>query len=377
MSLWQRLVGAREQTELNPAMALDLSRLRKVATNLGESQSLKFRFLDADKQLHQLNCRLGDRLSTSKARDRQGVVDAFARAEVALPASVRAVHAIEETPEMRSVRESGCADLGRGLSDAQLQAIHAHLKSKPVLLGHDAHAAGGEVASLDAVPADKNYACYDYLDLWSSPHIMEYASQDRFLDLAQAYLGSTPTLYSINAFWSFPNRQPHKASQVFHRDWEDYRSLVVFTMLTPVETPEEGAHYYVETSHEVGRFEDRMRGAGVSGADVEGLLVRDETVIAPTAMRLFEHSAHRFDGPAGRSFCADGYGLHRAMVPRSRPRLLLWIRFGNFYNETMYRMALRHADRATAQRVLARIPPSARHQYVFRYMIDALSQVPA
>ena len=376
MSLWQRLVGAREQTELNPAMAFDLMRLKQVAANLGESQSLKFRFLDADRQLHQLNCRLGDRLSTCSARDRQRVVSAFAKAEGTLPPSVRTAASPEETPEMRSVRETGCADLGRGLNDAQLQAIHAHLKGKPVLLGHDAHAAGGEVASLDAVPMDNNYACYDYLDLWSSPHIIEYATQDKFLDLAQTYLGCAPTLYSINAFWSFPNRQPHKASQVFHRDWEDYRSLVVFTLLTPVETPEEGAHYYVETSHEVGRFEDRTRGAGVSGADVESLLVRDEAVIAPTAMRLFEQSAHRFDGPAGRSFCADGYGLHRAMVPRSRPRLLLWIRFGNFYNETMYRMALRHPDRATAQQVLARIPPTRRHQYVFRYMIEALSRVP-
>ena len=96
------------------------------------------------------------------------------------------------------------------------------------------------------VPAGENYATYEFLDLWSSPHILEMAAQDRFLDLAQAYLGCTPTLYSLNAFWSLPNREPHPYSQLFHRDWEDFRSLVVFTLLTPVDTPEEGAHYYVE-----------------------------------------------------------------------------------------------------------------------------------
>ncbi|HZP99130.1 MAG TPA: hypothetical protein VFB13_06310 [Reyranella sp.] len=376
MALWHKLVGMREQTELGPAMALDLARLKQVAGGVGANPSFKFRFLDADRQLRQLNCKLGERLAGSKARDRQSVVNAFAAADQTLPPTVRNTVSTIETPEIRKVRETGCADLGRTLTDAQLQAIHAHLKAKPVLLGHDAHAAADEVASIDAVPADKNYACYDYLDLWSSPHILELASQDRFLDLAQAYLGCTPTLYSINAFWSFPNRQPNKASQVFHRDWEDYRSLVIFTLLTPVEVPEEGAHYYVEASHEVGRFEERMRKEGASGSDVENLLVRDETVIAPTAMRLFEHSAQRFDGPAGRSFCGDGYGLHRAMVPRSRPRLLLWMRFGNFYNETMYRMSLRHPDRPAAERVLARIPATPRHRYVFRYMVEALSRVP-
>ena len=89
------------------------------------------------------------------------------------------------------------------------------------------------------VPADQNYACYDYLDVWSAPHIMSVATQDRLLDLAQGYFGGAPTLYSINAFWSFPNRQPHPYSQVFHRDWEDYRSLVAFTLLTPVDDPED------------------------------------------------------------------------------------------------------------------------------------------
>ncbi len=214
-----------------------------------------------------------------------------------------------------------------------------------------------------------------HCDLWSSPHILEYATQDRILDLAQAYLGCTPTLYSINAFWSFPNRQPHPYSQLFHRDWEDYRSLVVFTLLTPVESPEEGAHYYVATSHDVKTFERSLKASGIAGADVESLSGRDGEVIAPVAMRLFEHGARCFDGPAGQSFCGDGYGLHRAVVPRSRPRLLLWFRFGNFYNETMYKVPLRGANRSETQQALQRIPDTPRHRYVFRYMINALSAV--
>jgi hypothetical protein len=299
----------------------------------------------------------------------------FTSADAALPDKVRKASSSSTAPEVTSVLETGCANLGRTLSDEQIEAIHAHLKPKRLLLGHVPQIGAETVASLDQVSSDKSYACYEYLDLWSSPHILEFATQDRMLDLAQAYLGCTPTMYSINAFWSFPNRQPHPYSQVFHRDWEDYRSLVIFTLLTPVEVPEEGAHYYVGSSHEVARFETLLRAQGASEADMECLSSRDGTAIAPVASRLFQATAHRFDGPAGTSFCGDGYGLHRAMVPHSRPRLLLWVRFGNFFNETMYKLPIHTADRAVAQHIIRRIPSSPRHRYVFRHMLNTLGSV--
>jgi hypothetical protein len=376
MSFVARILGRQPQSDLPPALATDLSRLRAVRAALGRSNwPFGLKFPEAREQLHQASIELGNRLAQAQPAGRQPVVDAFMAADKVLPREVTASRAAADAATVRSVVETGCADLGLSFDEAQLAAIHAHLRTKPVLLSHDAHVAKESVPSLDAIPSDKNYGCYNYLDLWSSPHILEAVTQDRIIDLAQAYLGCTPTLYSINAFWSLPNRQPNKASQKFHRDWEDFRSCVVFTQLTPVDEPEEGAHYFVETSHEVDRFRAAMRAQGISDEDTENLLIRDENVIAPTALRLFETSAHRFDGPAGRSFCTDGYGLHRAAVPRSRPRLLLWFRFGNFFNETMYKMALPGADRAVAQSVLGRIPNTPRHQYVFRYMIEALSAV--
>lgn len=375
MSFLARLFGA-ERNDLPGVLKLDLKRLMIVATSMGQSKaSLGLKHLSPTDQLHRLNRYLGDCLGSCSARERALIQEKIANADRVLPAEVRTAKSSSLSPEAQDAIANGCADLGQALGDGQIQAIHAHLKSKHVLLCHDAHISGAAVPSLGDVPADQNYACYEYLDLWSSPHILEYATQDRILDLAQAYLGCTPTLYSINAFWSFPNRQPHPYSQLFHRDWEDYRSLVIFTLLTPVWSPEEGAHYYVAESHDVKTFERLLSARGVTGADAESLSGRDGKVIAPAAMRLFEHSARRFDGPAGQAFCGDGYGLHRAVVPRSSPRLLLWFRFGNFYNETMYKVPLRGAARAEAQRALQRIPDTLRHRYVFRYMVNALSAV--
>ena len=375
MSFLARLLGT-EQNGLSAAQQRELKRLKAVTTSLGASKSaLGRRWHDGSEQLHLLNLYLGEHLRNASAHERALIQSKFVAADGLLPKDVRAASSSDLTPEMQSVVATGCADLGRTWTKDQVQSIHCHLETKPVLLCHVPHISEKSAPSLKEVPAGENYATYEFLDLWSSPHILEFAAQDRILDLAQAYLGCTPTLYSINAFWSLPNREPHPYSQLFHRDWEDFRSLIVFTLLTPVETPEEGAHYYVESSHAVAKFEDDLRRKGVDAADIQVLSSRDNKAIAPVADRLFRASARRFDGPVGTSFCGDGYGLHRALVPRSRPRLLLWFRYGNFYNEAMYTTPLRGATRADAQRALARIPGTPRHQYVFRYIVDALSAV--
>lgn len=372
MLSWKNIF--RSQPRLSLALTQDLSRLKKVLAILKVAESdLNLRRLGQLDQLHTLNRYLGDRLGSSNARERSIVAKAFAEADQILPDSVTKDGVSIDPTATRDVRAAGCADLGRGLTDEQVKAIHSHLEGKPILLAHDAHITTEKVSSLSQVPAGGNYGCYEYHDLWSSPHILEFATSGKVMDQAQQYLGCTPTLYSINAFWSLPNQQPHPYSQLFHRDWEDYRSLVLFTQLTAVDVPEDGAHYYVEGSHDLDIFSDRLRDRQISAADIEVLSSRNGPKIASISENLFRSTAHRFDGPAGRSFCGDGYGLHRALVPQSRPRLLLWMRFGNFYNETMYKMPVRSADRDLAERISERIPKTDRHQYVFRYMIDALS----
>ena len=151
--------------------------------------------------------------------------------------------------------------------------------------------------------------------------------------------------------------------------------MAFFTQLTPVDVPEDGAHYYVETSHDVHRFERTLRERGVDAENMKVLSSLDERVIAPIAMKLFKDTAHRFDGPAGQSFCTDGYGLHRAEVPQTRPRLLMWIRFGNFFNDTMYTMKPGRSDPEVAARLIEQIPKTPRHQYVFRHLIRTLQSM--
>lgn len=367
------------RTDPAAGLAFDLSRLERVAAQLGYEPS---RHLIRRERLRRINHDLGDRLTRCPSDGRAAVAQAFADADAALPAGIRQLHDSAAT-DVEPLRQKGCVDFGSLLSADQAGDIERHLAAKPLLVGRAPGRSDGEVAALQAVPRDRNYACYRYLDLWASPHLLELATQDRLLDFAHAYLGCTPTLYALNAFWSLPDRPAEPQREAFHRDIEDFRSLAVFVLLTPVEAATEGGHHYVEGSHDLALLEALLRADGV-GTKMEYLVAG--TFVGPMSLRLFHRNARRFHGPPGAAFGIDPYGLHRSVGPRQRPQLLLELRFGTFFNEQLFDMhlsravGLRHLmrqilapDRGQARRILQRIPATPRHQFVFRHMIRALS----
>ena len=332
---------------------------------------------------------LKQRMASCSADDRSAMARAFAAADAVLPAEIRKVHGPVDVTVREQLRDKGCCDLGRLLSASQVDDVRKHLEARPTLVGRAPSHWDKPAASLENVPRDENYACYSYLDLWSSPHVLELATQDRLLDLVQGYLECTPTLCSLNAFWALPERKADPQYQAFHRDLKDCRSLTVFTLLTPVEVPEEGAYVHVDGSHDVPMLEASLRAEGVR-TNVDYLMAG--TFVAPLTTRLFHRTARRFHGPAGASLCADTFALNRWLVPRSRPQLVLEMRFGTFFNELAYdmtlgrdnsrrfrrvvRLATAAFDRSRGRRlrgVLQRIPATPRHRYIFRYLTQALA----
>lgn len=365
------------------APALDLSRLQTVAATLGYEAPGN---TNGEEQLRQLNRALGERLPGCSPGERAGIAQALAEADSGLPDEIRKPHGGVAAGDIEQLRQKGCLELGQMLGADQVSDIRRHLAARQLLVGRSPDRSEGQAASLEAVPGDKTYACYAPLDLWSSPHLLEFAAQDKLLDLAQGYLGCTPTLCFLNAFWSLPDRPSEPQRQSFHRDLEDFRSLAVFVLLTPVEAPAEGGHHYVEGSHDIALLEASLRADGLD-TKVDYLVA--SPFIPSLSMRLFHRSARRFHGPAGTAFCADPYGLHRTVAPRLAPQLLLELRFGTFFNESLFDMRLSRDTpvRGLLRRALAswfgsgapqvhdvvrRIPATPRHRYVFRHMLRAL-----
>jgi hypothetical protein len=362
------------------ALSLDLSRLGQAAARLGIEPAAGSGIRE---RLRGLNRAFGERLASGGAGARPALAAAMVEADAALPVEVRSRAGPVATADIDRLRQDGCLELP-SIGSAQAAAAAEHLSARALRLGRVPRPGNAQVASLAEVPRDANFACYDPLDLWSSPHLLEFATRDALLDLVQDYLGCTPTLCVFNAYWALPERPADPALQLFHRELDDGRSLAVFTLLTPVAEAADGAHFYVEASHDPARLEASLRAEGV-GTRLDYLLAGP--FVAPMTMRLFNRSARRFTGPAGASVCADAFGLHRSLVPRSHPKLLLELRFGTFFNESLYelkaapdsgRPGLRRwlsglGRRNRSRAILRRLPATSRHTYIFRYLIDALS----
>ena len=134
-------------------------------------------------------------------------------------------------------------------------------------------------------------------DVIAAPYFFELALS--FFGTARDYFnGRFPRLYSLNAFWTLPGEGIYRDTQSWHRDSDDPDQFTLFMYGTDVLVPEDGAHLYQRASH-------------VFAVDDMPLDARVETVT----------------GPAGTLIIEDTNGLHMALRPTTRPRLMLWARW--------------------------------------------------
>jgi hypothetical protein len=142
--------------------------------------------------------------------------------------------------------------------------------------------------------------------LVKSPFWLETAMS--FFKIARAYFdGEFPRLYSMNAFWTKQVDGPaYVDTQAWHRDGDDRKQLTIFMLGSDVPEPSEGAHLYQRGTHRIpdDKLERNFRDAPPVGIT--------EVVY----------------GEAGTLFLVDTGGLHKAIKPASRPRLLVWARYG-------------------------------------------------
>lgn len=166
--------------------------------------------------------------------------------------------------------------------------------------------AGGQVFRAGAVPAGTRFADYPLDSVVHCPHILALANRPDVLQLAQDYLGYTPTITQLALRWSFPGAQADADVQGFHRDSEP-GSIKLLAYLTDVDL-DAGPHSYVAGTHR-----DRMplRLHHYADADIArdygaGLVVT---------------------GPAGTAFAIDTKGIHKGTPPRRHAPLVLMVQY--------------------------------------------------
>lgn len=235
------------------------------------------------------------------------------------------------------LRSSGVISLGSMLRPEQIAEIHAWLGRRTLRKGHVFDGKDAAALNFETASRTLSHACYSIHDVIACPHLLELANSDVALGVAEGYLGCPPTLYSINAFWSFPDPSALlRGVQTFHRDWDDFRFCTLFLFLTDTDATD-GVHEYVTRSHEpdlLRRWLDEQAPGQVAEPAFQALFRQsaDLDPILPAALRGLTAG---IAGVAGSAVMEDTFGLHRGIPPKT-PRLLFWARYGLHANKTYF-----------------------------------------
>jgi hypothetical protein len=263
----------------------------------------------------------------------------------------------------------GVIDLGVLVDAARVNAMLGHFRPAPLYAAHSIEHSDGVPRTFEEVRHASHYGCYARGLVLSCPHLIEIANDARLLQIAEAYLGCPPTIYSINSWWSFAqSATPAKYSQSLHRDIEELRFLTLFIYLTPV-GDKNGPHRYIKHSHTKQTLTEALVRVGRSRDGVAALInpmfVGNGYEYSAQADALLGAFAMVWQGPAGSAILADTYGLHMGVPLLDGERLMVWIRYGFGPNCSSFG----GGDGRFAEEVRARIPDTDRARYVNRLLL--------
>jgi hypothetical protein len=277
-----------------------------------------------------------------------------------------------------SLAEFGYARAGSLLSPGQIKDLLDYFAERPCYNAHVVAQSDQIGRRAEDLAASAHFGSYHGQDVVVAPHILELANSPRILSAVGAYLGCTPSLYSMNAWWSFPRPEEGIAvTQAFHRDLDDFKNCVLFLYLT--DTPDDGRHEYIRYSHEPDALSQYLGKIGkltINRPNGQQLLVTDglDELFEGTGYgrddiynALFPKLIEPITGMAGEGFLTDPDGLHRATLPMKKRRLIVWLRYGMHRNSAYVRDLIQPVPRAA---VGGRLPDTAEARFINRLVVD-------
>lgn len=242
------------------------------------------------------------------------------------------------------------------------------LEQFPVHKGPHAYAYDGPQMPLEKARSQFPIAGYRSDQLLRAPGVIDNLNDPRLIDLIEAYLGCVPTLYSVNAWWSFPAEKPELFySQYYHRDTDDWRFVTLFIYLTNVGS-DGGPHQVIPGSHSLEGMQALAgRGSWFKPFDVASTFSNAMGAdFAEECERRFGGQAQTLVGPAGSMFLVNTLALHRGLMPTRAPRLLMWARYG--LGPTVISADREHGPIARRQ-IPTALENSLRNRYINRLLL--------
>jgi hypothetical protein len=283
-------------------------------------------------------------------------------------AAVAEAPSAEAAARAATISAEGIVDLGTLIDPPAVTEMVDHLRAAPLYAAHVAEASDGVARSFEATRRISALGSYARDHLFHCPHLIELANDPHLLAIAEAYLGCPPTIYSFNAWWSFPQPGAEPGTQRLHRDVDDLRFVTLFVYLTPVDEAT-GPHRFIKHSHDKAVLTEVLRARGWSPGNIatvhQSLFLGAALEFSDLSDALLGDLQTVWTGPAGAAVLADTYGLHMGVPPAERDRLMLWVRYGLGPN----RHSFGGGDGRHAGLVRSRVPQTERARYVNRLLL--------
>lgn len=257
-------------------------------------------------------------------------------------------------------RRTGLKKLDKVLPEDLVTSIRRKLELLPVFASSSYVGSDRMQRTLDDTRRISQFASYSTDQLLRIPSLLRIFMMPAILDFVEKFMGCVPTLYSLNAWWSFPAPTASSFnSQFFHRDNDDWRWCVLFIYLTDVDESG-GPHQFIEGSQ-------TLAGMQALAPDLDAantfLYSRGEKFSA----RCEKLPITTLTGPAGTMILANTLAIHRGLVPSQKPRLMLWGRYGfgpNTNSVNLEMGPLGHVSIAT------NLLDTPRNRYIARLLVD-------
>lgn len=213
--------------------------------------------------------------------------------------------------------------------ETKINDIINYFKNIPVFAGHVPAQSDRVRRFLNNGARNYSFGSYEIEDTIQCPHLLDLALSPEILSLVEGYLGCTPTIYSINAWWSFPGFMP-RVSQDFHRDVDDFKFLALFVYLTDVQGGHHGGqHQFITYTQNEDQVVEFLNGDKELASELFIPKLKDNGYNqAHLYEKHFKDQIKDVTGKAGSIFLADTYALHKGVPPMSNARLVCWIRYG-------------------------------------------------
>lgn len=229
------------------------------------------------------------------------------------------------------LRQDGIVVSPNKMFDSELFDLHVHLNTCQVWNAHVVPHATLPPQPLPVIKAEGQWPAFSHSmeDIIRAPHIFECILQG--LDFAWEYFGERPRLYSMNAFWTQPAQARYEETHEWHRDGDDRKQLCTFIYGTDIWCVADGPHGYQRRTHRIADgsldkvFNDAKR-------PVAGLLTEAHSALDRATGYDYLHPpesvVETIYGKAGTIFFTDPNGRHVGHRPSTKPRLLIWGRWG-------------------------------------------------